>query len=149
MAIRYTHKQDQIDKAYDWAQKTAEKYPNGKNRIPNITAGKLAEVACYYILKSQGYPVDPVSYPLHVDSGYDLGPPFSVKTSVKSPYPTSWPMYPSQDGYVCLCISTLEPFTTRFLGIFEIKDYIHLLKPPNSTTLAPGKMVLYRSDMGI
>jgi len=149
MAIRYTHKQDQINKAYDWAQKTNWKYPNGQNRIPNIAAGKLAENACYEILKSQGYEVKEVEYPEHRDSGYDLGPPFSVKTAVKSKYPVSWAMYPNQDGLVSLCVSIISPHITRFLCMVEIKDYIHLLKSPNSTTMAPGKMVLYRSDVGI
>ena len=149
MIIRYTHKQDQINKAYDWAQKTNWKYPNGQNRIPNIAAGKLAEEACYAILKSQGYDVKEVTYPLHRDSGYDLGPPFSVKTAVKSKYPVSWAMYPNQDGLVSLCVSIISPHITRFLGMVEIKDYIHLLKIPNSTTMAAGKMVLYRSDVGI
>ena len=151
MAIRYIHTNKQIEKAYNWANEIAPTYEkqNAYNRIAGIAAGKLAEEACYAILKSQGYPVKEVEYPLHRDSGYDLGPPFSVKTSVKSKYPVSWAMYSTQDGLVSLCISIISPHTTRFLGMVEIKDYIHLLKIPNSTTMAPGKMVLYRSDVGI
>lgn len=147
--ISYKHTEKEIDKAYDWANKVYYKFSNGKNRIPNIAAGKLAENACYEILKSMGYPVKEVEYPEHRDSGYDLGPPFSVKTSVKSKYPVSWAMYPSQDGLVSFCISLIDPHITKYINTVEIKDYIHLLKIPNSKTMAPGKMVLYRSDMGI
>ena len=151
MAVKYTHTNKQIEKAYNWANEIAPTYAkqNAYNRIAGIAAGKLAEEACYAILKSQGYPVKEVEYPLHRDSGYDLGPPFSVKTAVKSKYPVSWAMYSTQDGLVSLCVSIISPHITRFLGMVEIKDYIHLLKIPNSTTMAAGKMVLYRSDVGI
>ena len=144
------HNSQEITLATNWAKAVAQYFPFGNERTRNIAASKLAENAAYRTLIECGENPEPVSYPVgRPDSGYDLGYPYAVKTSIIfKQYKPSWAMYDNQKGVLILCESDTFSNITRIIRIVEAKDIISLLKPPRNPGRFDGKkLFLYSEDL--